>query len=184
MKATSFLISSWPKRMARSISSSGTSFAPASTMSTASRVPLTVRCSVLLSRWAASGQRTSSPSTQPTTTVPVGPPQGMSLTDSAAEDPIIAGTSGGMSLSTLRQVATTCTSLRMPLGNSGRSGRSIRRQVSVAFSVGRPSRLMKPPGILPTEYCFSSKSTLSGKKSTPSRAFSLMVALTITTVSP
>ena len=184
MKATSFLISSWPKRMARSISSSGTSLAPASTMSTASLVPLTVRCKVLFSRWAASGQSTNSPSTQPTTTVPVGPPQGMSLTERAAEEPIIAGTSGGMSLSTLRQVATTCTSLRMPLGNRGRRGRSIRRQVRVAFSVGRPSRLMKPPGILPTEYCFSSKSTLRGKKSTPSRAFSLMVALTMTTVSP
>ena len=72
----------------------------------------------------------------------------------------------------------------MPLLNSGRSGRSIRREVSVAFSEGRPSRLMNPPGILPTEYIFSSKSTLSGKKSWPSRGFSEAVTLTITTVSP
>ena len=83
----------------------------------------------------------------------------------AAEAPIIAGISGGTSCSTESTVATTCTSLRMPLLNSGRSGRSIRREVSVAFSDGRPSRLMKPPGILPTEYIFSSKSTLNGKKS-------------------
>jgi hypothetical protein len=35
------------------------------------------------------------------------------------------------------------------LGNSGRSGRSIRRQVSVSFSDGLPSRLKKPPGMRP-----------------------------------
>ena len=96
----------------------------------------------------------------------------------------MAGMSGVTSCSTDSTVATTCTSLRMPLLNSGRSGRSIRREVSVAFSDGRPSRLMKPPGSLPTAYIFSSKSTLSGKKSWPSRGFSAAVALTMTTVSP
>ena len=40
-------------------------------------------------------------------------------------------------------------------GNSGRIGRSIRREVSVSFSVGRPSRLKKPPGILPAANAFS-----------------------------
>jgi hypothetical protein len=44
--------------------------------------------------------------------------------------------------------ATTCTSLMKPSGNSGRIGRSMRREVSVSFSVGRPSRLKKPPGML------------------------------------
>ena len=34
-------------------------------------------------------------------------------------------------------------------GNSGRSGRSIRREISVSFSVARPSRLKKPPGMRP-----------------------------------
>jgi hypothetical protein len=35
------------------------------------------------------------------------------------------------------------------VGNSGRIGRSMSREVSVSFSEGRPSRLKKPPGILP-----------------------------------
>ena len=39
------------------------------------------------------------------------------------------------------EVATTWTSLRKPSGNDGRSGRSIMRAVSVAFSEGRASRL-------------------------------------------
>ena len=43
----------------------------------------------------------------------------------------------------------TCTSDLYPLGNSGRIGRSVRRAARVAASVGRPSRLMNPPGILP-----------------------------------
>ena len=42
-----------------------------------------------------------------------------------------------------------------PSGNSGRIGRSIRREVSVSFSVGRPSRLKKPPGMRPAAYVFS-----------------------------
>jgi hypothetical protein len=46
-------------------------------------------------------------------------------------------------------VQMICTSLVNPLGNSGRTGRSMSRQVSVSFSVGRPSRLKNPPGILP-----------------------------------
>src|SRR5208337_4969564 len=45
--------------------------------------------------------------------------------------------------------ATTCTSLVKPSGNSGRIGRSMSREVSVSFSVGRPSRLKKPPGMRP-----------------------------------
>ena len=36
-----------------------------------------------------------------------------------------------------------------PFGNSGRTGRSIIRAVSVAFSPARPSRRKKEPGILP-----------------------------------
>ena len=53
-------------------------------------------------------------------------------------------------------VSTTWTSFMKPSGKSGRIGRSVRRAVRVSFSVGRPSRLKKPPGILPTEYIFSS----------------------------
>ena len=77
----------------------------------------------------------------------------------------------------------TWTSLRKPSANAERSGRSIMRAVSVAFSVGRPSRLMNPPGSLPAAYMRSSKSTVSGKKS---RSLGLReaVAVTSTTVSP
>jgi hypothetical protein len=46
-------------------------------------------------------------------------------------------------------------SFRKPSGNSGRIGRSISRDVSVSFSAGRPSRLKKPPGILPAAKVFS-----------------------------
>ena len=46
-------------------------------------------------------------------------------------------------------VTTTCVSCLKPSMNSGRIGRSMRREVSVSFSVGRPSRLKYPPGILP-----------------------------------
>ncbi len=45
--------------------------------------------------------------------------------------------------------ATTWVSWRYPSGNIGRSGRSISRALRVSRSVGRASRLKKPPGILP-----------------------------------
>ena len=49
--------------------------------------------------------------------------------------------------------------LRLVAGNpdtkSGRIGRSISRETSVSFSEGRPSRLKKPPGILPAANVFS-----------------------------
>jgi len=43
-----------------------------------------------------------------------------------------------------------------PSANNGRIGRSIKRLVKTAFSLGLPSRLINPPGILPTAYSFSS----------------------------
>ena len=92
--------------------------------------------------------------------------------------------SGLQSWSTLITVITTATSLRISFGNSGRMGRSMTRDVRMAFSPGRPSRRIKLPGMRPTEYSFSSKSTLRGKKSMPSRGFSLMVTLHKTRVSP
>ena len=63
-------------------------------------------------------------------------------------------------------------------------GRSIRREARMARSEGRPSRRMKLPGMRPTAYSFSSKSTDRGKKSMPSRGFLEAVALTSTQVSP
>ncbi len=74
---------------------------------------------------------------------------------SAAEVPIIEMISVGMSGLADMTVITTCTSFLNPSGNNGRIGRSIKRAVSVSPSEGRPSRLKKPPGILPAAYVFS-----------------------------
>src|SRR5207302_826576 len=75
-------------------------------------------------------------------------------------------------------------SLRKPFGQSGRIGRSIIRAVRIARSVGRPSRLKKPPGIFPAAYMRSSTSTVSGKKSAPSRVSIRPCAVASTIVSP
>src|SRR5512132_2178757 len=58
------------------------------------------------------------------------------------------------------------------------------RAVRIALSVGRPSRLKKPPGIFPAAYIRSSTSTVSGKKSAPSRASMRPWAVASTIVSP
>src|SRR5438094_852561 len=79
---------------------------------------------------------------------------------------------------------TTCTSLRRPLANVGRSGRSISRQVRIASSLGRPSRRKNEPGIRPAAYIRSSTSTVSGKKSNCSLGCLLAVVAERTTVSP
>ena len=63
-------------------------------------------------------------------------------------------------------------------------GRSMTRLVRMPFSPGRPSRRLKLPGMRPTEYIFSSKSTERGKKSMPSRGRADAVAQTSTRVSP
>ena len=73
----------------------------------------------------------------------------------AAEQPTIATMSGSFSMSCDSTVAMTWTSLRKPSGKSGRIGRSMRREISVSLSEGRPSRLKKPPGILPAAKAFS-----------------------------
>ena len=54
----------------------------------------------------------------------------------------------------------------------------------MARSLARPSRLKKPPGIFPAAYIRSSTSTVSGKKSAPSRASIRPVAAASTIVSP
>src|ERR1035437_4466060 len=76
-----------------------------------------------------------------------------------------------------------CTSFMKPFGNDGLMGRSICRAVRVALSLGRDSRLMNPPGILPAAYMRSSTSTVSGKKSWFSRPSARATAVTSTTVS-
>ena len=86
---------------------------------------------------------------------------------------------------------TTWTSLRRPLAKVGRSGRSIRRQVRIASSDGRPSRRKNEPGMRPAAYIRSSTSTVSGKKSNCSFgclpavvADSSMVSPWVTTTEP
>ena len=119
-------------------------------MTMASRVPVTTRSRVDSSWiWDIVGLTTNWPSMSPMRTEPTGPPNGISEIVSAAEAPSVASTSCAFSRSTENVVATTCTSFMKPLGNSGRMGRSIWRAARIAFSLGRDSRLMNPPGILP-----------------------------------
>ena len=86
---------------------------------------------------------------------------------------------------------TTWTSLRRPFAKVGRSGRSIRRQVRIASSDGRPSRRKNEPGMRPAAYIRSSTSTVSGKKSNCSLGWrpavvadSSMVSSWVTTTEP
>src|SRR6478672_8773315 len=58
------------------------------------------------------------------------------------------------------------------------------RQVRMAWSDGRPSRRKNEPGIFPAAYIRSSMSTVSGKKSMPSRTPLAALAVTRTMVSP
>ncbi len=146
----------WPNIKASSISSSLTSAAPDSTMLMASLVPATERWMSDFSLSSVFGLMMNLPSTRPTWTPAIGPSNGMLLIDKASDEPSIADISGVLSKSTLKTVLTTWTSLRKPSANIGRIGRSIKRAVNVACSLGRPSLLKKEPGILPTAYCFSS----------------------------
>ena len=127
----------------------GNLVAPASIIVSASRVPTTIRSSDESAICWYVGLTTNSPSIRPIRTPPTGPRKGSGEIASAAEAPLIARTSCGTTMSAERTVQMTCTSFRKPFGQSGRIGRSIMRAVSVARSVARPSRLKKPPGILP-----------------------------------
>ena len=149
-------ISSCANIMASSISISGTSFAPASTIIIASSVPATVRSMSDSALCSVAGFMINSPLILPTLTEPVGPSQGMSEIDNATEDPIIAAISGEQSWSTLITVAITDTSFLYPFGKRGLKGLSINLDVSVPCSPGLPSLLIYPPGIFPTAYIFSS----------------------------
>ena len=62
--------------------------------------------------------------------------------------------------------------------------RSVRRADRMASVPGRPSRRKKLPGILPTAYSRSSNSTVRGRKSIPSRAWSDITAVASRMVSP
>jgi len=89
-------------------------------------------------------------------TAPTGPWNGISDITSAVDAPLMLRMVGSFSWSTDSTVEMTCTSSRKPSGKSGRSGRSVRRDARIAVSLGRPSRRMNAPGILPAAYIFSS----------------------------
>ena len=142
--------------IASRITASDTSFAPASTMTTASRVPATTISSALSFSWANVGLTTYSPLMYATRVPETGPPNGISDIVSAAEAPMIERMSGSFSWSADSVVTVIWTSFRMPLGKSGRSGRSVRRAVRMPAVLGRPSRRNQPPGIFPAAYNRSS----------------------------
>ena len=142
--------------MQSNISSSEISLAPASIIATKSSVEETVRLRSDFARCSRVGFITISPSTKPTFTLEIGPAHGISEIAIAAETPIAAATSGEQSGSTDITVATTEQSLRISFGKSGRIGRSMQREASIAFSLALPSRRVNEPGSLPTEYIFSS----------------------------
>jgi len=76
----------------------------------------------------------------------------------------------GFSWSALKMVPTTWTSLRNPFGKEGPQRPVDDRQIRMAWSESFPSRRKKAPGILPRGVRALSMSTVSGKKSMPSRA--------------
>ncbi len=115
------------------------------------------------------GKATHWPSMSAMRTPATGPENGRPEICVEIDAALIARTSYASSGCSDSTVMTTWTSLRRPLTNSGRSGRSIRRHARIASVEGRPSRRKNEPGILPTAYCRSSTSTVRGKKSNWSR---------------
>ena len=136
--------------MALYISSSDTSFAPASIITTFFSEAATVSSSTLSFLSSAVGLMMNLSPIIPTNAPPIGPFHGISEMERAMDAPIIAVISGEQSGSTLITVRVRATSLRRSFGKRGRIGRSITRLVRIAFSPGLPSLLVKLPGILPT----------------------------------
>jgi len=119
-------------------------------------VPATTRLISLLAISSTVGLITKLLSMRPTITPAIGPMKGMLDMDNAIDVPIIAAISDGQLGSADITVAVICTSFLNPSGNKGRIVLSIKREVRIAFSLGLPSRLINPPGILPTAYNLSS----------------------------
>ena len=130
------------------------------------------------------GKGIHSPSLSARRTPATGPSKGIELTIRAADAPLRAMMSNGFSSSTESVVITTWVSQRYPSLKEGRRGRSTRRQARIPCSLGRPSLRKNDPGMRPAAYIRSSKSTVSGKKSIPSRTHLLAVAVTSISVSP
>ncbi len=76
-----------------------------------------------------------------TRAAPIGPMNGAPESVSAADAATMATMSGEFSWSCDMVVTMIWVSQRQPSANSGRIGRSIRRETRVSRSLGRPSRL-------------------------------------------
>ena len=127
--------------------------------------PATTMSKTASSSWLWVGNATHWPSIRATRTAPTGPENGRPEIWVESDAALIARTSYGVLGSSAITVMTTWTSLRRPFLKVGRSGRSIRRQVRIASSPGRPSDRKNEPGILPAAYIRSSTSIVRGKKS-------------------
>ncbi len=127
--------------------------------------PATTMSNVARASSSCVGKATHWPSTCATRVAPTGPEYGRPESFVDIEAALIATTSYGWDGSSASTVSTIWTSLRRPLAKLGRSGRSMRRQVRIASSLGRPSRRKNEPGMRPAAYIRSSTSTVSGKKS-------------------
>ena len=98
----------WANMSASTISGSGTSFAPPSTITIASFVPATTMFMSLSASSALVGLQINEPPTLPTLTAARGPSKGMSETMSAAEDAVSESTSGSKSASAENTVIMIC----------------------------------------------------------------------------
>ncbi len=109
--ATMRLMAAWPSWRACSISSSLTSWAPHSTITSASAVPAISRFSRLRVRKSVEdGLTTNWPSQRPTRTAPIALSKGMSEMYSAVEAPMIESVSESFSRSADRSRPMTCVS--------------------------------------------------------------------------
>ena len=124
------------------------------------------------------------PLTIPILMAPIQAGKGISDKASALDEAIIPSTSGSFSWSAERTITIIWTSFWKPCGKRGRNGRSIRRALKISFSVGLPSRLKNPPGILPAAYLFSRYSTESGRKLTSNFGSREATTVPRTTVPP
>ena len=100
--------------------------------------PATTMSKVASSSWVWVGKPTHWPLIRATRTPPIGPENGSPASWVDSEAALIATTSYRCSGCRAMIVSTIWTSLRRPFTNEGRSGRSIRRQVRMASSDGRP----------------------------------------------
>ena len=163
-------ICSCPQLMARTTVASSTISAPASSITTPSRVPVTTRSRAGTEpSGSMRGLATNWSPSSPTRIAPTGPSNGRPDRPSAADAATMPMTSGSFSPSWVSNVSTIWVSLRIPSGKSGLRERSAKRPARMPDSGGRPSRRRTLPGIRPIEYVRSSNSTCSGKKSRPAR---------------